>query len=272
MQDINVVYLGVVSGVNLREEIGPEKIDQKKTYVAVAVERKDGKPIEDELEFVVSPFIKGIKPMDFNVYAMGASCTVKIVDGVDYYLLECDDIEIFADRGIYLAVMDSPNMGQGYRFDKKTGEITRNKEFEGLNLLFEVELDKSKADSKVAQEYVDEVIYGGNNSDEDIGRTYLEFEGYNDLKNPQEVIRQAKQIKGSEKNLTPNKNGMIKYVTDEINLETSAKAVKEKGIDTVLLYGEGEEDEILTFTYENGKYIGRLYICSQSITRKAENK
>ena len=100
-----------------------------------------------------------------------------------------------------------------------------------------------------------------------------DFQGYNDLKNPEKVISQSKFVEGSEIKLTPDKNGNIKYVTDEIALKTSAKVVKKNGIDTALLYGEGEsDDEILAFTYENGEYVGRLYTCSQSITRKQENK
>ena len=54
--------------------------------------------------------------------------------------------------------------------------------------------------------------------------------GYNDLKNPNAVIRQAKLIQGSEKRMVPDKNGIIKYTTDEIDLGTSVKAVKENGI------------------------------------------
>lgn len=376
-------FLGIVSGKNISDYVTEGiELDKKMSYVVTAVERKDGKDIEYG-DIVVSPFVQGVRPMDINIYAMEqGGAAMKNKDGILYTLTECSDLEVFADRGVYLAVMDGANMGEGYNYDEKTGRIERNKDFDGLNLLFELDLDKSKADPKQARKYIDKMVngtssksgtkeeteareeaervaeYAANGLDESgvrvfdpeaflkkcqyiegserklkpdkegnlrysyeedgfslshnaeyvkeneiiverpsrdsdnteeevvvweykngeyIGKAYLyvneTFEGYNDLKNPKEVIKQAKLVKDSEIKLTPDKNGIIKYVTDEISLGTSAKVVKKNGIDVALIYGEEKsDDEILAFTYENGKYIGRLYTCSQSITRKAENK
>lgn len=375
-------FLGIVSGSNINDQILEEDIDKKLTYIVTVVKRKDGKDMTADDEIVVSPFIRGIRPMDFSIYSIHGGVAMMRKDGVLYVLTECDDLEIFADREVYLAVMDGANMGEGYNYDEKTGLIERSKDFDGLNLLFELDLDKSKADPEKARKYIDEMVNGtssepkikeeseageeaermaeyadngldesgvrvldpeaflkkcqyiegsekklkpdkeGNlrysyeedgfslchsaeyvkekeiiverpsrdsdNTEEEvvvweykngeyIGKAYLyvneDFQGHNDLKNPEEVIKQAKLVKDSEKELTPDKNGIIKYVSQDIDLGTTAECVKKNGMDTSLFYGEGKsDDEILVFTYENGEYIGRLYTCSQSITRKAENK
>lgn len=272
-----VAYLGMVSGKNLRNGI-EAKVHDTKSYIVVAVERKDGKAMTYDEDIVVSPFVKGVEPMEFNIYVAESKNSQRaIFDGVLYFITESDDLEIFADRGVYIAVMDGPNMGVGYAMDKNTGEIKRVKDYEGLNILFEANLDASKANPQAADEYLKALknnsLQGATENSEPDEDMYNNFEGHNDLKNPEEVIKQSKVIEGSERKLTPDENGEIKYIGNGIELSTSAKIVKKNGIDTVLLYGEGDKDDIiLTFYYENNEYIGRLYTCSKEITRKVENK
>lgn len=263
-------YLGMVSGEKLIT--GMEGTDDKKSYIVAAVERKDGKDITYDDGIVVSPFVKGINPMKFNIYAMSGGTQSKILDGVLYFIAECDDLEIFADKGVYIAVMDGPNMGTAYNIDESTGVIKKAANYEGLNMLFEIKLNASKADPEAADKYLKELE---NDLEQGADETFEgdDFEGYNDLEHPEDIIEKATLVKGSEKKLTPDMDGMIKYVSDEIDAAIPAKAVKKNGIDTLLFYGdENSEDEILVFTYENGEYIGRLYTCDKSITREAENK
>lgn len=232
------------------------------------MERKDGTDMTYDDEIIVSPFISGVRPMDFNIYSVHGGANMMLKNGVLYTLTKCDDLEIFADRTIYLAVMDGVNLGEGYDYDEKSGDITRNEKYEKLNLLFKVDFDKSKADPKAAQKYLNKIL-GETPTEEALTEDY---EGHNDLTHPEKVIRQSKLVKGSKQELTPDKYGVIRYINDEIDLGTSAKAVKKNGIDTLLLYGENDKDKILVFTYENGKYFGRVYTCNQSITRKSERK
>lgn len=282
-----VVFLGMISGGNINDQILDEDIDKKRTYIVTAVECKDGTDMTYDNDIVVSPFISGVRPMDFSIYSIHGGAKKMLKNGTLYTLTECDDLEIFADRNVYLAVMDGVNIGEGYNYDEKSGAITRNKKAEKLNLLFQVYFDKSKANPKEAQKYLDKIL-GETSTDNTLMEDDLtdmkanakqknkyfheDYEGYNDLNDPEKVIRQAKLTKGSERKLIPDKVGTIRYKTDKIDLSTSAKAVKKNGIDTALLYGEKNEDEILVFTYENGEYFGRIYTCNQSITRKAERK
>lgn len=260
-------YLGMVSGEKLIT--GMEGTDDKKSYIVAAVERKDGKAITYDDGIVISPFIKGINPMKFNIYSMGGGAQSEILDGVLYFITECDNLEIFADKGVYIAVMDGPNMGTAYNMDESTGLIKKAADYKGLNMLFEIELDVSKAD---ADKYFKQLESDLEN-DGDKTTEKDDFEGDDDLKHSEEIIEKATLVKGSEKKITADKDGAIKYVNDEIDAAVSAEAVRMKGIYTLLMYGdENSEDTILAFTYENGEYIGRLYTCDKSITREAENK
>lgn len=48
---------------------------------------------------------------------------------------------------MYLGICDSMALENGaYLYDENTGIITSNKEYEGMNLLFRLPIDESKAD------------------------------------------------------------------------------------------------------------------------------
>lgn len=65
---------------------------------------------------------------------------------------------MFADHTIYLCVLDDPLYNsQAYDYDEVTGEITRNDTYQGVNALFELPIDPSKADQKAAVEKVDKI-------------------------------------------------------------------------------------------------------------------
>ena len=64
-------------------------------------------------------------------------------------------MEIFADKGLYLGVSDSTFYDpKAYQYDKATGEILRNEAYDGLNALFQLPIDASKADPAAAANYL----------------------------------------------------------------------------------------------------------------------
>ena len=159
--EYNVTLLGVASGANLGLS-QPEEIEKEKTYAVVAIERTDGTPMADGTDdnempqdFFVSPLIEGYDPMNFNVMTMDGAATWDVIDGVEYRIVECDNVEIFADHKLHLCVMDSTFYNKNaYNYDPQTGAITPNAEYEGMNLLFDLPLDASKADPDKVQEYL----------------------------------------------------------------------------------------------------------------------
>jgi hypothetical protein len=156
----NVTLLGVVSGKGLDEFA--EEIDKNKTYAVVAVEKENGEmPATtasdyDSTPFFVSPLIHGQNPWQFNMASMGGGTASFIRDGVMYRLVECDNVEMFADRGLTFIVSSTHFYDiNAYTYDEGTGLVTPNPDFDGVNLMFDLPLDTSKADHEKAQEYLD---------------------------------------------------------------------------------------------------------------------
>ena len=159
--DYNVTLLGVTSGANLGWP-QPEEIEKEKTYAVVAIEKTDGTPMPDGTDdqempqdFFVSPLIEGYNPLNFNVMTMDGSVTWDEINGVEYRIVECDNVEIFADHKLHLCVMDSTFYNKdAYNYDPETGVITPNADYTGMNLLFDLPLDASKADPQKVEEYL----------------------------------------------------------------------------------------------------------------------
>ncbi len=160
-----ITLLGVASGENLSQYVDSgdaENIRTDRTYVVTAIENADGSPRPDTSEeaygkdpFFVSPLIKGQNPAWYNSVTMNGGYSEFVQDGVQYRIAETDNVEIFADRTLYLAVNDGTfYAGDAYCFDETTGEITRNEAYKGVNALFSLPLDKEKADPEKAEAYL----------------------------------------------------------------------------------------------------------------------
>lgn len=160
----NVTLLGIISGKDLSqyEHASDGSVLEDRTYIVTAVEKADGTPMPDTSDeaydmgaFFVSPLIRGYNPNLYNMVTMNGNCSEFTEDGILYRLTECDNIEIFADKGLYLCVNDSTFLnGDAYRYDEASGQISRNEDYEGLNALFDLPIDASKADPQAAEEYL----------------------------------------------------------------------------------------------------------------------
>ena len=69
-------------------------------------------------------------------------------------MTEADSIEIFADRGVYLGIVDRAPCGEMFSYDEVSGEITAKDDYDVVNLLIDLELDPAKGDSVKAEEYL----------------------------------------------------------------------------------------------------------------------
>ncbi|MBD5468762.1 MAG: DUF4179 domain-containing protein [Lachnospiraceae bacterium] len=160
-----ITLLGIVSGKNLSHYIGTDyqgDIEDDRSYVVTAIENADGTPrpmVSDEAygedPFFVSPLIGGLNPWMYNAVTLGGGYTEYIVDGIQYRITECDNVEIFADRGLYLSVNDGVFFeNSAYHMDPVTGVITRNEEYSGVNALFRLPIDVNKANPDAAAAYI----------------------------------------------------------------------------------------------------------------------
>lgn len=171
--EYSVTFLGAVSGKNSTISdnlyfLNGELLDER-TYAVVAISRTDGKPMEDKNLFV-TPFIKGLDPLRYNIVTMKGGYRGFTENGVVYRIINCDNIEMFADMGLYIGVSDAKGVffdRDAYIYNAETGEITENPDFEGLNLLFELPIDISKADPEAAAKYISEKesLPGGSDSE-----------------------------------------------------------------------------------------------------------
>lgn len=215
--DYKITLLGIVSGRDISdfkyESNDVVKLDR--TYAVVAIGKVDGTPMPglhdseyDEMPFFVSPFIKGQTPWNVNIITMNGGFSAFVEDGIWYRIVECDDIEIFADRGLYLGVIsDTFYDTEAYNFDSETGEITPNKDYEGVNILFDLPLNPEKSDHEKAEEYLQRLI----NGDSQVGESSDNIPMYDDV---DVLIEEATLIPESVKELTPDKEGMINYGFD----------------------------------------------------------
>ncbi|MEE0418515.1 MAG: hypothetical protein UDG86_00545 [Lachnospiraceae bacterium] len=160
-----ITLMGIARGEQIQnfDRENPE-IQSKSTYAVVAIAKEDGTPMDMEGEnaydelFFISPLVKGLEPWQYNIGTMNGSYCEDIVDGIRYRIIQCDDIEIFADRGVYLSVLGGGFYNSdAYHFDEKSGEITANKEYNGINLLFDLPLDAGKANPEEATRYLNEL-------------------------------------------------------------------------------------------------------------------
>lgn len=149
---------------NALEILGGEgSCDEGNTFAVVSIERKDGTPLPStsspeygELEFFISPLIQGLEPWFYNMASMGGSYGEMERNGVLYRIVECDDIALFADRELYLCITDSSfYKKEAFSYNETDGTIAPNVEYQGINVLFDLPIDGSRADAELAAQYLE---------------------------------------------------------------------------------------------------------------------
>jgi hypothetical protein len=208
--DYSFTLHGILSGKGLADFTGSAAdTNPDRTYAVVSIQRKDGSPMPsaNDPEYGNSPFfvsllVKGLTPWQYNIASMGGSYAEVIEDGVLYRLIECDGIEIFADRGLYLCVSTTTFYDiNAFDYNEATGAITANPSFRGSSVIFDLPIDPSNADPDRAAAYLnefDERMKGENNPEDDIAIPELDESDY-------------KVLEGSVQTLKPDSDGMINY-------------------------------------------------------------
>lgn len=202
-----VTLLSMVSGTMISDyETVLERgsIQEEKTYAVVAIENADGtafsKPWEEAYEnpaFFVSPLVGGYSPMVYNLASMGGSYGEIWSEGILYQLIECDNVEIFSDRALYLCVNEGMFYdAEAYVFEEATGEIRRNEEYEGLNALFLLPIDAKKADSQKATKYMASLGLGSDIIEEKLNVDWQSADLENE-KLPEGLLKGTLEVSGA---------------------------------------------------------------------------
>ena len=257
-----VTLIGITSGKDLSEYYmtdGDGTKHENRTYAVTAIENKDGTPMSEDSagsNFLVTPLIKGEKPWQCNIFYMNGGASSFVKDGILYYLSEWDNFEAFAKRGVYLGVLDSTFLDNTvYDFDEKTGEITRNNDYKGMNVLFTVPMDTSKADEAAADALLkkwqeDAERDDSENSDAANGEPITDaFEEEAAKWDIDRIQKEAVLVKDSVKTVKADKDGMLNYSWKWNGYEGSG-AVSE---DIVFKKGQTGMSEYFNTTNGNGE-------------------
>lgn len=159
--------LAIVSGKDLTSQpYYSSDVEDERTYAVVAIENADGTPMPghsdknaDEPSFFVSPMVKGLKPWKVNIMTMNGAYTETVADGVLYRIIECDNVAVFADRGLYIGICTNAFYdSDAFVYDGETGKIKANKNYNGSSVVFDLPIDKSFADEEKAEKYLDNLF------------------------------------------------------------------------------------------------------------------
>ena len=223
--DYEVTLMGIVSGVGLsdfKREIDGELQDNA-SYAVISIAKVDGTsmPLPNDESygnppFLVSPLVKGLKPWQYNIFTMNGGYREIVKDGVMYRLIECSNIEMFADRGLYLCVLSNTFYDiNAYKYNEETGEMTPNEGFEGVNLLFDLPIPVDKSNPSEAQKFIDELEGGINSEDTQTSNNSDSVDHTQNIENTGEVKA------GSET------NGLVEDIKFNSTLEVTTDDVEE---------------------------------------------
>ena len=155
--DFNVTLLGLVSGAGLTD--WQQDVDASHTYAVVGLSRLDGTPLENGTfpftSYTLTPLVAGYSPRAVNNWTLGSFASGIEVDGNYYYLLDTQDLGIFADHTVYLAFYEGTVPSNEIFSVAGDGSISFAEDFDGVQALFTLPLDASLADPAAADAFAE---------------------------------------------------------------------------------------------------------------------
>ncbi|SCG81650.1 hypothetical protein DW1_0029 [Proteiniborus sp. DW1] len=255
---------GIVSGEGLSDfGSSAEESHPDRTYAVVSIAKQDGSNMPDTQDeeynatpFFISPLIKGQKPWLVNIATMNGGYSSFVIDGVMYRLIECDGVEMFADRGLYLCISTSTFYDiNAFNYDEETGEVSVNNEYDGANALFGLPLDTSKADYEKAEAYLKELLKEPEKTDVDRDEmTNIYWD---------EMTVEGDIIQESIREVTYDKNGNVYYDYEDITVSTHVETLFEDdqtGLSSMVCIIK-EDDNLFAIQFlrdSNGVITGRV--------------
>ncbi|UNK19896.1 hypothetical protein MNQ98_07735 [Paenibacillus sp. N3/727] len=273
-KDYRFTLHGIVSGAGLKELAnGAEGFNADRTYAVVSIARQDGSAIPSTADpeygkeaFFVSPLIKGQKPWAVNIVTMNGGYSEFVADGIMYRLIECDDIEMFADRGVYLAIASGTSFysNDAFVFQENTGSILPKADYEGAALLFDLPLDPTKADRAKADAYLRELTDEPATSSA-IPSDKTESELADEIEDMKRKIPEGTLIPESVIEVTLKEGGNIFYEYNDWSVTIPLQQLFLEGqtgySESVHFSGDGAEYKALQFYRdEKGFITGRITI------------
>lgn len=147
-----ITFLGIAPGSTVEEIVKGTDAVPDRSYIILAFEG-----CEDPYSIGVSPFIGGLETYRYNVYTIGDNNGYTGIDkdGINYRVIECGNLEVFADRGVYLGI--SRQVLDAFEMAESTGKIQVKAGYENDAVLFTVPFDAGKADKEAADKIIEEI-------------------------------------------------------------------------------------------------------------------
>ncbi len=219
-----VTLLGSVAGRSISDFMETDnhgEVLDDRIYTVVAIEHADGTPMPDTSSdeygneaFYVSHYIRGLNPSDYSLMRMGGGYTAFIKDGIQYRILDMDNIEMFADRGIYVGVSAGTFYdADAYVYNAETGEMARNESYGGVNALFRLPVDASKADPAAAEAYLKALDDDTDQPEEPIEKDAadLSVEAFTEKLTPENIDEYAAPVESTRQTCTIDADGLVCY-------------------------------------------------------------
>lgn len=223
--------LGLTSGKGLTDQfdITNEEIKETESYAVIAIENADGTKMSEEnsiSDFLVTPLIGDQNPWEVNIFGLNGFATQIVRDGIYYRIIGCSDLNMFADRGVYIAVCnDMSDLRQGYEVDKISNTISAIDDYNGLNVVFKLPLDIKNADHAKADQILEQLLNPESDmtsEDSDLEVIYADmnqdvadwFRRLDAGMSGNDVYSKCKMIEGTEITIFLNKEGVYKYPED----------------------------------------------------------
>ena len=218
-----ITLLGSVAGKNISDFLAwdDQGLRDERIYTLVAIEKADGSPMPDtgsgdygKEAFFTSLYVRGLEPWKYNGASMGGGYSAFVKDGIEYRIMEMDNVQIFADQGIYVGVNSGALYDQdAFLFDESTGELTRNPDYTGVNALFTLPVDKSKADPQAAARCLQELERSFNTPSQplEMAENDLAVEDFMSGLTGENIDRRARAVEATRQICTPDADGWFSW-------------------------------------------------------------
>ena len=271
--DYQITFLGMVSGELLTDYVTENEgnIQKNRSHIVVAIEKADGTAMPEiqdvayeQMRFFVTPFIKGCDPHICNAYSLSGGYTDIVEDGILYRIMESENLEMFADKGIYLAVQDGISYQKdAYVFDETSGEILRNESYAGVNALFQVPMDVSKADAEAADAYLKSLFLekSSENMADEADTAHIEntsVDAWIEKVLEGNLEEMAERVEHTVQVVTPDANGYISCKSYEI--DEQGKLIKAGTYETLPTASDAEVGKVAIDSCSAGDTIDSILI------------